>query len=351
MPAKVCAVVGAQFGSEGKGVVVKAIANEYNCHVRTGGPNAGHSMVYKGEIFKHQVLPCGWVNPDATLILGRGILLDVQQLDAEVKQVSKHFPDIRSRIVIDSLAGVLSPQHKKREGGVEGDLHKKIGSTGKGVGAARIARINRDPADFQLAHQHKGLMARYRVLPDTPSALADFAHEGGVLLEGTQGQGLDMVHGPWPYVTSAGTGAAQLLCDTGLAPQLLSDVILVARSYPIRVAGNSGPLFQETDWKSMSDRVGFEVEERTTVTKKTRRIGHWDEGLVRRAVTLNGAKSLAFTFLDYLFPEDAGKTTWDDLSEDAQTWIYYLERTFGVKVTMIGTGFSEESGWIHIDLR
>src|SRR5690606_242933 len=102
--------------------------------------------------------------------------------------------------------------------------------------------------------------------------------------------------------------AAQLAADVGLPPHLVTRVLLVARTYPIRVAGNSGPLKNELTWEELSRWIGKQVVERTTVTNKIRRIGEWDEGLIDRAVTLNGPWSMALAFMYYWRPEDAGKT-------------------------------------------
>src|SRR5690606_3570968 len=85
----VLAVVGAQYGSEGKGVIVNHIANRYQVHVRVGGPNAGHSFVHKGRVWKMQVIPCGWTNPDAILVLGRGMLVNPETLALELRELGR----------------------------------------------------------------------------------------------------------------------------------------------------------------------------------------------------------------------------------------------------------------------
>src|SRR5690606_33841335 len=337
---RVLAVVGAQYGSEGKGVIVNHIANRYQVHVRVGGPNAGHSFVHKGRVWKMQVIPCGWTNPNAVLVLGRGMLVNPETLARELREIEKVDPTIHDRLVIDGQAGVLDPAFEREEGGTAGELHQRIGSTGKGVGAARIARIQRDPSRFKLmkdvARQYG--LERY-IVEDTPRYLQDRMAKGdNILLEGTQGSGLSLIHGPWPYVTSHDTNAAQLAADAGVPPMLVTRVLLVARTYPIRVAGNSGPLKNELTWEEVSRRVGKQVMERTTVTNKIRRVGEWDEELLDNAITLNRPTSVAITFIDYLSPQDEGKTQWEDLSDTAKQFVRYVESRFRTRVSLIGTG-------------
>lgn len=295
------AVVGAQYGSEGKGAVVSKLADEFDVHVRVGGPNAGHTIYYKDEPYVMQVLPCGWTNPKAELVLGRGMLLDIDRLLEEIYMLGLVAPWVKDRISIDPLIGVIDKRHYEAEGGVHGELHQRIGSTGKGVGAARLARVSREPKEFTLLKDHpRAEELQHMFRPDTPRFLRDKMRAGSpILLEGTQGSGLSLIHGPWPYVTSADTNAAQMAADAGIAPHRVH-TLLVARTMPIRVAGNSGPLENETSWEAISARLGQETCERTTVTKKIRRIGAWDQELFEKAVTLNEPIATALTFTDYI---------------------------------------------------
>lgn len=155
-----------------------------------------------------------------------------------------------------------------------------------------------------------------------------------------------MIHGKWPYVTSNGTNAAQMAADAGVPPQFVTQTLLVCRTYPIRVAGNSGDLKDETTWDELSKLVGEQIEEKTTVTKKVRRVGRWDESLIDDAVVLNAPTSIAITFLDYISPEDKGKTSYDELSSTGRSFIEYVETRFNTRVALIGTG---GDGWKVID--
>lgn len=352
---KVTAVVGAQFGSEGKGVAVHHLADQYNMHIRVGAPNAGHTFYHNGKKYVMQSVPCGWTNPKADLVIGRGALIDMSILQREVSALYAIDPTIKQRLYVDFNAGIISPWHSDEEGGINGEMHKRIGSTGKGVGAARRDRLMRDPEKFQFFGQVADKFSAYD--PETGEELwklselsidtVDVIHERydaevNILLEGAQGSGLSLIHGPWPYCTSTDTNAAQMCADCGLPPQYVTDVLLVARTFPIRVAGNSGPLNGERDWDYISRRVGRETKEMTTVTHKVRRIGDWDEKLIDQAVQLNGSKFIVITFMDYLSPEDEGVTDYRKLSSTARSFIEYVQIRFGVKVPFITTGGLDE---------
>jgi adenylosuccinate synthase len=352
MSRRVLAVFGGQYGSEGKGVVVASLAGEYAVHVRVGGPNAGHSFSMAGRVWKMQSIPCGWINPNATLVIGRGALVSLEQLDREIREIETVDPSIRDRVWVDNESIIIDPQ-LHAEGHTDGDLHRRIGSTGEGIGAARVARMMRDPElsyTFGAAmnphtmHHRAEYVHLARLGRDDTAGYLNRQAKGGtsILLEGTQGAGLSLTHGPWPYTTSADVGVAAMCADTGLAPSRVGRRLMVVRTFPIRVAGNSGPLLGETTWDQMTARIGKPVVERTTVTKKIRRIGLWDEALVRSAVIRNDPTSTALMFVDYLSPPDEGKTKYDDLGTSTKSFVQYIESAFGTPVSIVGTG---GEGW------
>lgn len=345
---EICAVIGGQMGSEGKGVIVSHLAMEYDTHVRVGAPNAGHSMQnpFYGDphrIFKMQSVPVGWMNPEATLIIGRGALVNPEILTREIASLNLIGAHLDGRLWVDPMAGVLDPKFHIQEGGVDGEIHQRIGSTGEGVGAARVARLNRDPSNFYF---FKDLVQKdeWRHLApylggDTVRLLRQRNDAGSrILLEGAQGVHLSLIHGPWPYVTTTDCGAAQLAADCGLPPRFVDRTVCVIRSHPIRVAGNSGPLKFETTWGNLSVVLGKDVEEHTTVTDKVRRVGEWDSELVDLAVWLNQPTSFALTFADYINPDDEGRTEMHQISGKTCRFIDYLEGRWGIPVSMVGTG-------------
>jgi adenylosuccinate synthase len=290
------ALVGAQWGSEGKGVVAAAIAPWFRAAVRTGGSNAGHTFVHRGVKHVARGIPCAWINPYCDLILGAGAVIDRELLAEEAKSIP---PD--RLIYVDRNAAIVPPGAHEAEQG----MVSTIGSTAEGVGFTRIAKIRRDPESFLLAKDQALWRHPFRVA-DTVRLLSEHLAMGNeIMLEGTQGSHLSLHHGDWPYVTSNDTNAAQLAADAGIAPSHVEHVLLVARSYPIRVGGNSGPMGVEVDW---SEIPGRPEPERTTVTKRVRRIAHWDDETFARAVTLNNPCGVVLTFADYLDPELSGET-------------------------------------------
>jgi adenylosuccinate synthase len=340
---KMLAVIGAQYGSEGKGAIVRYIANDYQVHIRVGSPNAGHTIYWSGDKHVMQSIPCGWINPGAKIVIGRGALLNLKQLNFEIEHIEKYYPNFKDRLYIDCNAGVLDECFHLEEGGVNGEMHRRIGSTGEGVGPARMARLERNPEKFHLFHDAaKECGLEECMVEDTPRMIASWQDSGyNVLLEGTQGSALSLLHSYWPYCTSIDTNAAAILSECGIAPSRLTDTLLIARTFPIRVAGNSGPMENETTWEDISERVGRPVTEKTTVTKKTRRVAYWDDKLFEKACLLNAPTQVALTFADYISPELYGKsgcTMLCELPNSLQEFIGYRSGEFIEKLKYIGTG-------------
>ena len=339
----VVALVGAQWGSEAKGLIAADIADEFDVHIRTGAPNAGHTFYHEGLKWVARSVPCGWVNPEAHLVIGPGALIDAELLMQEVGAIEAEGFDIRGRLWIDLNAGLIDPvRHHGFEGGVHGAAHELIGSTGEGVGPARMAKIARStfPRDlawtkYERVQDRPDLfewIARTQII-DTSRRTNKVIDSGArVLLEGTQGCGLSLVHGDWPFTTSTDTNAGQLAVDAGISPSFITRSILVARTFPIRVYGNSGPMGEEITWEELGV-----PEETTTVTRKVRRVAMWSDGRIRKAIELNRPAELAITFLNYLYPETAGITEWDKLTSEAQEWIRDKQASLGVPVRYVST--------------
>ncbi len=351
MVQKVTAVVGAQFGSEGKGAVVNVLAEQYGVHVRTGGPQAGHTIVHEGQEFKMRCIPCGWVNPKARLYIGPGGVVNPRQLEREIMMIELAGYSVKGRLFIDERATPLSLAHEGHEGHIKGELHTRLGSTGEGVGAARSDWLNRDSRRTETfgeyVTKHHESLGQY-MYSDIPSALQfEYGQGESILFEGTQGYGLSLTHGYWPFVTSHDTTPAQLLADAGFPAQFLTDVIMVARTFPIRVAGNSGPLKDEMTWEEFCKHVGREIpREMTTVTRLPRRIGKWDHDIVSEACTVMAPTEIVLTFADYLFTDDTGVTEFAKLSEETRKFVAYIESCFA-PVSMVGTGYSPNGGWVY----
>lgn len=358
----ITALVGGQFGSEGKGAIAAHLASQYNVHVRVGAANAGHtaySCFEDGKWEKHvmQQLPCAaYCNPRAALVLGAGAMISKEILLGEIeKNVAwrrrKGFPELH--LMVDERAHTITDQQKADE--QDWDLEQSIGSTStiakEGIGAAQAARaarvyyrtIEQEDAEGWSAQLPPG--CRVEVV-DTVEYLHEMRAWGAyILLEGTQGTSLSNTTGFYPYVTSRNVTATGLAADVGFGPRDLEHVIMVCRSYPIRVAGNSGPFWSdsaEIDWAD----IGIDSDlERTTVTKKVRRVATMSYKQLRYNARLNSATRLALTFADYLNPEFAlaeptGHVTqaqtdnWDGIAEVMRQ----MERCTGLPVSLVGVG-------------
>ena len=343
---KLTVLVGGQYGSEGKGAIAAHVANKYDIHVRVGSPNAGHTIYWSREKHVMQSIPCGWINPDALIVIGRGALLNMKQLMKELVHILRYYPNFMDRLIIDAKAGVLDEKFHQQEGGVNGEMHHRIGSTGEGVGPARVARINRDPNEFRLFEDvadEYGLIGCLEY--NTPAFLASAQDVGkNILIEGTQGSALSLLHSFWPYCTSIDTNAAGIISEVGLAPSRVTDVLMVCRTYPIRVAGNSGPMKNEISWEEfnrrMEDLGGKPITpERTTVTKKIRRIAEWDDELFEQSCILNAPTEIALTFADYIDPGVYGHDDPDTIyRSDALMRFVDNMGSYKDKLKYIGTG-------------
>jgi adenylosuccinate synthase len=342
MKGKLTVLVGGQYGSEGKGAISAKIADKYQVHVRVGSPNAGHTIYWKGEKHVMQSIPCGWINPNAVIMIGRGALLNMKQFMKELTHIQQYYPDFKSRLIVDAEAGILDEKFHEQEGGVDGEMHRRIGSTGEGVGPARVARINRDPSQFR---QFKDIASEYGLeeclWENTPKYLAGAQDMGvNILIEGTQGSALSLLHSFWPYCTSIDTNTAGIISEVGIAPSRVTDVLMVVRSYPIRVAGNSGPMKGEITWGELSERLGKNmVPEKTTVTRKIRRIAEWDDELFEQSCILNAPTEIALTFADYIDPEIEGATSVEELEQSAKFMEFVTKHGLNNgKLTYVGTG-------------
>jgi len=319
-------VCGGQYGSEAKGHVAGYLAVGRNVMaVRVAGPNAGHSVVAPdGRKWALRQIPVAAVtNPRAQLVIAQGSEIDLDVLDQEILTLEYSGYSIRNRLFIDRSATVIIAADRQHEADV--GLRDRIGSTGKGVGAARAARIMRTAPTYG----NGGV--------DTTDLLNDWlAEDGQVVIEGTQGYGLGLHTRYYPQVTSSDCRAVDFCAMAGIAPwQHRVTPWVVLRTYPIRVAGNSGPLRDETTW----DALGLEPEY-TTVTQKMRRVGQWDPQLAAEAIRANGGRAcrVALMQFDYWYPELAGETQPEKLKIEHWDVLRQLDREIGAPIVLVGTG-------------
>lgn len=339
MAGAVHVVVGGQYGSEAKGHIAAQLVKReiINYAVRVGGPNAGHSVVDStGRRFALRTIPvAAAVNDTTRLVIGAGSEIDVDVLFDEINELESAGHSVRSRLHIDRSATIITPEHKAQESG----LTARLGSTAKGIGAARAARLMRNAP---LASEIASLQP---FCTDTQHLLNQAHITGGhILIEGTQGFQLGLHGQHYPFCTSGNCRAIDFLAQSGLHPHNIPFVWVVYRTYPIRVAGNSGPLPRETDWEILAQNSnGYIKPERTTVTKKVRRVAHWSSWDAKMALEANGGVTYpgirpVLMFTDYLDPAVAEAESMEQLQQ-SKAWpiIETMERESAMKFMAFGT--------------
>lgn len=354
-------LVGGEYGSEGKGHIVSYLAREYDILIRVGGPNAGHKVISPPYTF-HQ-LPSGTRASEANLIIGPGAVIGVPGL---MKEIGDCQVDTK-RLAIDPQAMIIEDADKIAEGA----LVEEIASTGQGVGYATARRIigrgsYADPSG-RPATNRSGRIERVPVrLAKDVKELAPFIRstyeelerafsEGKkIFLEGTQGTGLSIYHGLYPHVTSRDTTVAGCLAEAGISPSRVRKVVMVCRTYPIRVGDaprtgkTSGPMAQEISLAEISRRSGIPLHkltktERTSTTNRKRRISEFDWSLIRKAASLNAPTDIALSFVDYLDAKNENARRFDQLTEETIRFIEEVERVTTAPVSLISTRFHPRS--------
>jgi adenylosuccinate synthase len=331
---KAIAVVGAQWGDEGKGKVVDYLAGSFDLIARwAGGHNAGHTVIINSHRFVLQLIPCGILRPGKIAVIGPGVVVDPAALVSELESLEKGGVDVRGRLFVSNRAHLIFPYHRQIEKAAEaarGDA--KIGTTSRGIGpsyedkmARRGLRVGdlldagrfrsklqvalREKATFsravfgqelqteRLEETYLELAKRIRShITDTAALLNRALDEGkSVLFEGAQGTMLDIDHGTYPYVTSSSATAGGAAAGLGVPPTRITGVAGVTKAYTTRVG--AGPFPTE-----MPDLEATQVRDRGkeygAVTGRPRRCGWLDLAMLRYAKMLNGIDSLVVTKLD-----------------------------------------------------
>ena len=335
-------LVGAQYGSEGKGQVAAYLAPEYDVLLRVGGPNAGHTVYAVPQPYKYRHLPSGTRhNDEAKIVLGPGAVIDVPLL---LTEIATHEVDL-DRLSIDPEAMLIEEVDKKFE---REKLRDSIASTASGVGAATSRKVLRSAAEprVRLARDSAELAAYVR---DTREIVGEaFCNGKRILLEGTQGTGLSIHHGAYPWVTSRDTTVSGCLAEAGISPTRVRKVIMVCRTYPIRVGGNSGPMRRKLSWAEIARRskisaAALRKAERTTNTNTLRQPGEFEWSLLRTAAELNSPTDVALTFTDYIHIKNRDARRFDQLTAPTILFIEEIERVAMAPVTLISTHFGRRS--------
>jgi adenylosuccinate synthase len=327
-------VVGAQWGDEGKGKLVDVLAERADWVVRyQGGANAGHTVDLGDVGFVLHQIPSGILHEGVRCAIGNGVVLDPENLFAEIDGLVKDGIDVEGRLYVSDRAHLVLPYHKLIDS--ESSHSQSIGTTGRGIGPAyedKIARRGvrvldlRDPkrlrdlvernterANAQLSGFGSAKRADVSFTLDLLASLADrllpLAEDVGlmvhraqksgaaVLLEGAQGSLLDVDHGTYPYVTSSSTTSGGAATGVGIAPTSIDAVLGIVKAYTTRVG--AGPLPTEMD-DAMGERVRALGNEFGATTGRARRCGWFDAVVVRYAKRINGLTDIAVTKLDVL---------------------------------------------------
>lgn len=327
-------VIGGQYGSEGKGKVAYLWAKRKGAEavVRVGGSNSGHT-VYDDEGMQYvfRMLPTACLLEDVTAVLPAGSYIDIPVLFHEIETVNLPV----GRLKIDPNAAIVNAKHKEEESSVR--LQPAIGSTLSGTGAAVADRVRRVGDTPVLLAKDMPELAPY--LSDTKGYLRNLINQDKqIVIEGTQGYGLSNYHAKaYPFATSRDTTAAGFLAETGLSPFDVEHVIMVIRSFPIRVAGHSGPLDQEIDWRIVSAESGAReyFEEKTTVTHNVRRVGRFSGDVVREAVLVNRPDVIVLNHIDYIDYDNKDSLS---LSEKQLKFAEAIETEAGIHIDYCGNG-------------
>jgi adenylosuccinate synthase len=334
-------IIGAQWGDEGKGRILDAIAGEASIVARfSGGDNAGHTVTTDGKIFRLHLIPSGIVHPKPLCILGSGMVINPQRLLAEMDQLRSQGVDCSpERIKISHAAHLLTPLHIALDQAEEAAREKKIGTTGRGIGPAFSEKTARcgvraevlaqpeECADKIKAHILRGnrtLEKLYAQPPldadaiaatffqyaqtfgpyvtDTSALVADALRSGKtVLAEGAQGTLLDLDQGTYPYVTSSPTGIAGAFSGLGVGARDLGRVIGVVKAFQTRVGEGPFPTEQTGEVGNRLRGTGSNPwDEFGTTTGRPRRCGWLDLMLLRYSVRQNGMTEFVLTKLDIL---------------------------------------------------
>ena len=319
-------VVGGQFGSEGKGKIAAHIAlrEKIDICIRCGGPNSGHSINSGAETVVLRQLPTGYLNPKARLLIPAGALIDLAVLRHEI-DVFKIDP---ARIGVDRNAMIIEECDREKEQHL--GLRERVSSTLSGVGAAISRRVLRQN-DVLLAKEAGSNRPWLKALITNVSSELNSGLAAGktALIEGTQGFGLSLYHSEfYPKCTSRDTTAAGFLSEVGVSPLAVTEIVMVFRTFPIRVHGiQAGPLKDEISWELLQRESGYPmaIAEYTSVSKMLRRVARFDWELAKMAMAHNRPTRLAITGLDYLNYSDYNRRQTQALSEQSQKFIQRLE--------------------------
>jgi len=328
------AVLGAQWGDEGKGKIVDMLTPHFSTVARyQGGHNAGHTVYVKGAKFVLHLIPSGILHPGVTCVIGNGVVVDPQALFKEIDELARMGIDVDGRLRISEKAHVILPYHRELDVLSEARRgERKIGTTSRGIGPAYEDKVGRrgirvcdllGDRDALADEVRENVSARNRIIKDSTldwkpvfdqligygermrdwvTDVSLFLHETmkegkGVMFEGAQATLLDIDHGTYPFVTSSNASVGGVCTGLGVPPKAIGGVLGVAKAYTTRVG--EGPLPTELSGE-LADRLRESGQEYGASTGRPRRCGWFDAVVVRYSARINGLDAVALTKLDVL---------------------------------------------------
>ncbi len=336
----VSALVGMQWGDEGKGKIVDILAGQADVVVRCqGGANAGHTVVLGSDVFALHLIPSGILRDGVVCVIGNGVVVDPVRLSTELDELRGRVADVDGRFFLSDRAHIVMPWHKTLDALAEGKLGaSKIGTTKQGIGPAYIDKVKRcgirwsqardmeafrrlfraaladansviklldgEPMDeVETEEKVVSLVQKFRpFITDTVSLLHRYAREGkNILLEGAQGAMLDVDFGTYPFVTSSNTTVGGCVTGSGLPPTMLKDVHGLLKAFTTRVGSGPFPTELEGEQAALLRGSGEnQWDEFGTTTGRPRRCGWLDLVVARHAARVNGVNRMHITKLDIL---------------------------------------------------
>ena len=328
------AVLGAQWGDEGKGKIVDMLTPRFSAVARyQGGHNAGHTVYVRGTKFVLHLIPSGILHPGVTCIIGNGVVISPQALFDEIDELARLGVTVDGRLLISEKAHVILPYHRELDVLSEARRgERRIGTTSRGIGPAYEDKIGRrgiricdvlGDQDALASEVRENVSARNHIIKDSTLDwqpvhrdlvafgerirpwvgdvslfLAQMIREGRpVMFEGAQATLLDIDHGTYPFVTSSNASVGGICTGLGVPPRAIGGVLGVAKAYTTRVG--EGPLPTELTG-ALADRLRESGQEYGASTGRPRRCGWYDAVVVRYSARINGLDALALTKLDVL---------------------------------------------------
>ncbi len=405
---KSIAILGAQWGDEGKGKIVDLLTEKSDAVIRfQGGHNAGHTLVVDNKTTVLHLIPSGILHSDVKCIIGNGVVLSLDALSAEIEVLKKNNIDVHDRLFISDNCPLILPVHIALDQAREQKKGKeKIGTTGRGIGPAYEDKISRrgirlgdlqnqenlrekleelleyhnfilkkyyNSNIFNLDETYQNLLSHYDVyknyLIDAPLYIEKlFSNNKKIVFEGAQGSLLDIDHGTYPFVTSSNTTIGGIFTGSGISPKRVDYTLAIVKAYTTRVG--SGPFMTELfdeNGKILSER-GHEFG---ATTGRERRCGWLDLYALKRSIIINGFTGICLTKLDVLdtlpiikvcidYQDEkpiykeyigwekslSGIKNYNELPENAKTYIKDIETYLEIPIDIISNGPGREENII-----